>query len=66
MSEVIHQNYDPLVSPFESVEQEARYTAWLNAKFEASVNDPRPNIAHDDAMAKIKLLLACPATHAAN
>jgi hypothetical protein len=66
MSAVINQAYDPLVSPFESNEQEASYNAWLNAKFDASVNDARPNVAHDEAMAKIKLLLQTRATHAAH
>ncbi len=66
MSAVINQAYDPLVSPFESNEQEASYNAWLNAKFEASVNDARPNVAHDEAMAKIKLLLQARAANAAH
>ncbi len=66
MSAVIDQAFDPLVSPFESNEQEASYNAWLNAKFDVSVNDARPNIAHDEAMAKIKLLLQARAQHAAH
>ena len=66
MSAVINQAYDPLVSPFESHEQEASYNAWLNTKFDASVNDARPNVTHDEAMAKIKLLLQNRATHAAH
>jgi hypothetical protein len=66
MSAVINQAYDPLVSPFESNEQEASYNAWLNTKFDDSVNDARPNVAHDQAMAKIKLLLQAQAKHAAH
>ena len=34
--------YSPLVSEFESAEQEASYTAWLQAKVAASLADPRP------------------------
>lgn len=38
----------PLVSEFETVEQEASYTAWLQAKVAASLADPRPAIPHDE------------------
>lgn len=38
----------PLVSEFETVEQEASYTAWLRAKVAASLADPRPAIPHDE------------------
>ena len=40
--------YSPLVSEFESAEQEASYTAWLQAKVAASLADPRPAITHDE------------------
>ena len=48
----------PLVSEFETEEQEASYTAWLKAKVEASLKDPRPNIPHDQVMAEARALLA--------
>lgn len=48
----------PLVSEFESEEQAARYDAWLRAKVQASVEDPRPNVPHDEIMAKLKARLA--------
>lgn len=38
----------PLVSEFETTEQEASYTAWLQAKVAASLADPRPAIPHDE------------------
>lgn len=47
----------PLVSEFETEEQEASYTAWLKAKVQASLNDPRPNIPHDKVMAEARALL---------
>jgi len=47
----------PLVSEFETEEQEASYTAWLKAKIQASLNDPRPNIPHDKVMAEARALL---------
>jgi hypothetical protein len=38
----------PLVSEFETAEQEASYTAWLQAKVAASLADSRPAIPHDE------------------
>jgi hypothetical protein len=39
---------DPLISEFETAEQEAGHTAWLRAKVAASLADPRPPIPHDE------------------
>ena len=36
-----------IISEFETAEQEASYTAWLQAKA-ASMTDPRPGIPHDE------------------
>lgn len=47
----------PLVSEFETIEQEASYTAWLRAKVAASLADPRPAIPHDDVMAEMDALI---------
>lgn len=38
----------PFVSEFDTVEQEASYTAWLQAKIAASLADPRPAVPHDE------------------
>ena len=43
----------PLVSEFETLEQEASYTAWLQAKVAASLADPRPALPHDAVMAEM-------------
>lgn len=48
----------PFVSEFETEEQEASYTAWLKAKVQASLDDPRPGIPHDKLMAEARALLA--------
>ena len=48
----------PLVSEFETEEQEASYTAWLKAKVQASLDDSRPSIPHDKVMAEARALLA--------
>jgi hypothetical protein len=47
----------PLVSEFETTEQEASYTAWLRAKVAASLADPRPAVAHDEVMAEMDALI---------
>lgn len=47
----------PMVSEFETAEQEASYTAWLRAKVAASLADPRPPIPHDEVMAKMDALI---------
>jgi len=38
----------PIVSEFETAEQEASHTEWLQAKVAASLADPRPAIPHDE------------------
>lgn len=47
----------PLVSEFETEEQEASHTAWLKARIQASLNDPRPNIPHDQVMAEMDAII---------
>jgi hypothetical protein len=56
MSAVL-QEYDPLVSEFESREHEESYNAWLRAKVDKSISDPRPRIPHDVVMAEMRALL---------
>jgi len=41
-------NLSPIVSEFETEEQETSYTVWLRAKVSASLADPRPAIPHDE------------------
>jgi hypothetical protein len=54
----MNTDYSPLVSEFETQAQAASYTARLNAKMQASLNDPRPSIPHDQVMAKARALLS--------
>ena len=44
----------PIVSEFETVEQEASYVEWLKAKVKASLDDPRPSIPHDQVMSELR------------
>lgn len=47
----------PMVPEFETQEQENSYTLWLREKYAASLADMRPNVSHDDVMAKARALL---------
>jgi hypothetical protein len=47
----------PIVSEFDTQEQEANYTLWLKAKVQASLDDSRPKIPHDKVMASAQALL---------
>jgi hypothetical protein len=44
----------PLISEFLTTEEEEAYDRWFRAKVQASLNDPRPSIPHDEAMAQIR------------
>ena len=44
----------PIVSEFETEEQAASYDRWFRAKVQASIDDPRPSIPHDQVMAEMR------------
>ncbi|HAX0302214.1 antitoxin [Escherichia coli] len=48
----------PIISEFETIEQENSYNEWLRAKVAASLADPRPAIPHDEVMAEMEKLIA--------
>lgn len=52
---------DPLFSTtvpdFESEEQAASYDRWFRAEVQKSLDDPRPNIPHEQVMAEIEALM---------
>lgn len=48
----------PIVSEFETEEQADSYDRWFRAKVQASRDDLRPSIPHDEAMARIRQKLA--------
>ena len=41
---------DPLVSEFETEEQEKKYDAFFRSKVQRSIQDTTPNVSHDQAM----------------
>lgn len=49
--------FDPLLSVFDSAEEEADYTAWLQAKIQASIDDPRPRVPHAQVMAEAREII---------
>lgn len=48
---------DPMVSEFETAAQANSYDAWVKAKVQASLDDPRPGIPHDQVMAEMEAIL---------
>ena len=45
---------DPLASEFETEEQAASYDRWFRAEVQAALDDPRPSVPHDEAMARVR------------
>ncbi len=48
----------PILSEFETIEQEDSYSAWLRNKVAASLADQRPSIPHDEVMAETDTIIA--------
>jgi len=47
----------PIVSEFETEEQETRYNQWFRAKVEEALHSEKPRLPHDAAMAKVQAML---------
>lgn len=47
----------PVVSDLDPEEQAASYDRWFRAEVQASLDDPRPSIPHDQVMAEIYALM---------
>ncbi|MGP9591281.1 MULTISPECIES: type II toxin-antitoxin system RelB family antitoxin [unclassified Halomonas] len=48
---------DPLISEFETQEQADSYDRWFRERVQRSLDDPRPNIPHDEAMARVRAVI---------
>ncbi|EKK6936248.1 antitoxin [Escherichia coli] len=48
----------PIVSEFETTEQENSYNEWLRTKVTSSLADTHPAIPHDEVMAEMENLIA--------
>jgi len=44
---------EPFKADVETEAQDEQYTVWLRAKVQESLNDPRPPVAHDTAIARM-------------
>ena len=49
--------HSPIISEFDSPEDEAAYLEWLKGKVAASLTDPRPPVPHDQVMAEIREII---------
>ena len=47
----------PIVSEFETEEQESSYNYWFRAKVEEALLSKKPRLPHDAAMAKVQAML---------
>ena len=47
----------PIVSEFETEEQESNYKLWFRAKVEEALHSKKPRLPHDAAMAKVQAML---------
>lgn len=48
---------DPIVSEFETQEQADSYDRWFRERIHRSLDDPRPSIPHDEAMARVRAVI---------
>lgn len=48
---------DPIVSEFETQEQADSYDRWFRERIQRSLDDPRPSIPHDEAMARVRAVI---------
>lgn len=49
--------FSPLVSEFSTTEESSSYDNWFFAKMQASLDDTRPGIPHDEVMAEIDAII---------
>jgi len=53
-----HPPLGPFETEVETEEQDAKYTAWLQAKVKESLDNPGPGIPNDEVMARIRGIIA--------
>ena len=47
----------PIVSEFETEEQEASYNQWFRAKVKEALQSEKPRLSHDAAMVRVQTML---------
>lgn len=48
----------PIESEFASTEEAEAYDAWFRAKVQEALDDTRPDVPHDEAVARVKAKIA--------
>ncbi|MGH8032406.1 MAG: type II toxin-antitoxin system RelB family antitoxin [Luteimonas sp.] len=48
------QTLDPLISEFQTEAQAASHDRWFRAQVQVAIDDPRPSVPHDEAMARVR------------
>jgi hypothetical protein len=48
----------PIVSEFETEEEQEAYDRWFRAKVQAAMADTRPKLPHDEVMAEVRRIIA--------
>lgn len=48
------QTLDPLISEFETEAQATSHDRWFRAQVQAAIDDARPSVPHDEAMARVR------------
>lgn len=48
----------PIESEFASTEEAEAYDVWFRAKVQEALDDPGPDIPHDEVMAQMKAIIA--------
>ena len=48
---------DPIISEFATTEEAEAHDRWVREKVQASLDDPRPDIPHDEVMAEMRALI---------
>jgi hypothetical protein len=51
---------DPIVSEFDKQAEADAYDRWFRAKVQASLNDPRPDVSHEEVVSRIDAILNRP------
>ena len=54
----MNTNLSPIESEFATVEEAEAYDRWFRAKVQASIDDIRPSIPHDQVMAEMDAIIA--------
>lgn len=61
-----NQKLHLIASEIETEEQAASYDRWFRAQVQAAIDDPRPEISHEEAMARLHATIDIARKNAAN